>query len=90
MSDLVIQLEESCLIFGKNVTSKSKAVATVPHYGNWTNVMGKVTGPYWVVEYDPYYQWAILGQPSRKGFWIIARHFQVDKFLTDKLIARGK
>ncbi len=39
---------------------------------------------------DPDYQWAILGQPSRKGFWIIARNYQIDKTLMDRLIARGK
>jgi len=51
--------------------------------------MGPVKADYWVVEMDPNYQWAILGQPSRKGFWIIARNFQIDKSLMDKLVARG-
>ena len=50
-SDLIIDLSESCFIFGKNVTSNSKAVATVPGYGNWTNVMGPVKAPYWVIEH---------------------------------------
>ena len=40
ISELVIELSESCLFFGKNVTSKSKAVAKVNGYGNWTNLNG--------------------------------------------------
>lgn len=87
---MVIELSESCLIFGKNITSNSKAVATIPGYGNWTNVNGPAKAPYWVVEMDPDYQWAILGQPSRKGFWIIARNYTIDKALFDRLVARGK
>lgn len=90
IESLVIELSESCLIFGKNITSKSKAVATIPGYGNWTNVNGPAKADYWVVEMDPDYQWAILGQPSRKGFWIIARNYQIDNALLDKLVARGK
>jgi apolipoprotein D and lipocalin family protein len=53
-------------------------------------VNGPAKADYWVVQMDPDYQWAILGQPSRKGFWIIARNYQLDKVILDKLIARGK
>lgn len=87
---LVIELSESCLILGQNITSKSKAIATIPGYGNWTNVNGPAKADYWIVQMDPDYQWAIIGQPSRKGFWIVARDYKIDKSLLDKLIARGK
>ncbi len=93
VESLVIDLSESCLIFGKNITSKSKAVATIPGYGNWTNFngpYGSVKGDYWIVQIDPDYTWAIIGQPSRKGFWITARDYKMEKSLLDKLIARGK
>lgn len=81
VSDLVIELAESCLIFGRNITSKSKAVATVNGYGNWTNVNGPISAPYWVIKVDENYQWSIIGQPSRKGFWIINRKPQMDQTL---------
>jgi lipocalin len=55
VSDLVVELAESCVIFGKNITSKSKAVATVNGYGNWTNVNGPITAPYWVIKVDENY-----------------------------------
>lgn len=51
-SDLVIELAESCLILGKNITSKSKAIATVPGYGNWTSVNGPISAPYWIINLD--------------------------------------
>jgi apolipoprotein D and lipocalin family protein len=90
VESLVIDLSESCLILGKNVTSKSKVVASVPGYGNWTNYNGPAIADYWVVQMDPEYTWAIIGKPSRKGFWIMARDYKMEKSLLDKLIARGK
>ncbi len=57
----MIELSESCLIFGRNITSKSKAVATVDGYGNWTNVMGPIKGDYWVIKLDEDYKWAVIG-----------------------------
>lgn len=88
-SDLVIELAESCVMFGKNITSKSKAVATVPGYGNWTNVNGPITAPYWVINLDPNYEWVVIGQPSRKGYWIMSRKPHMDQTLLRSLIDWG-
>ena len=89
-TDLIINLSESCMILGRNVTSKSKAVATVPGYGNWTNWNGPLQAPYWILRLDKDYQWTIIGEPSRKGFWIMARKPTLDQSLLDELIAWGK
>ena len=89
-SELVIDLSESCLIFGRNITSKSKVVASVPGYGNWTNWNGPLQAPYWIVNLDPDYQWNIIGQPSRKGFWIMSRKPFMEESLLNSLIEWGK
>lgn len=88
-SELVIELAQSCLIFGKNITSNSKAVATVDGYGNWTNWNGPLSAPYWIINLDPNYQWVVIGQPSRKGFWIMHRKPHMDQSLLRTLIDWG-
>jgi len=29
--------------------------------------------PYWIIELDPEYQWAVVGEPSRSTLWILSR-----------------
>lgn len=31
------------------------------------------TGPYWIVDLDPEYRWALVGHPKREYFWILSR-----------------
>lgn len=31
------------------------------------------TGDYWIIGLDPDYRWAVVGEPSRKYLWILAR-----------------
>lgn len=81
--DLVIGLSESCIIFGKNITSNSKAVAKTQGYGDWTNWNGPLSAPYWIIKLDSNYGWVIIGQPSRKGFWIMSRKPTMEKPLLD-------
>ena len=32
-----------------------------------------IGGAYWILDFDPDYQWAIVGEPCRKFGWILAR-----------------
>ncbi len=34
---------------------------------------GPIGGDYWVIGLDPAYQWALVGHPSRRYLWILAR-----------------
>jgi apolipoprotein D and lipocalin family protein len=36
-------------------------------------------GDYWIIGLDPDYQWSIVGQPSRKFAWILARSESLDR-----------
>ncbi len=29
--------------------------------------------PYWIIDLDPEYQWAVIGEPSRSTLWILSR-----------------
>lgn len=44
-------------------------------------------GNYWIVKLDPNYQWAMIGEPSRKYFWILAREPRMDPALFSSLKA---
>jgi apolipoprotein D and lipocalin family protein len=78
-------LHESCLIFGKNITSKSSLAADAPGLGNFTNWNGPISAPYWVIDLDYLYRWVVIGQPSRKGYWIQSRTKTLEQDLVDGL-----
>ncbi|MCS7052785.1 MAG: lipocalin family protein [Ignavibacterium sp.] len=42
-------------------------------------------GDYWIIGLDENYQWAIVGTPSRKYGWILARKPQLDKEALNKI-----
>ncbi|KAK1434663.1 hypothetical protein QVD17_00412 [Tagetes erecta] len=49
-----------------------------------------VTGDYWVLYLDDDYQYALIGQPSRKNLWILCRANRVDEEVYNKLIKKAK
>lgn len=44
-----------------------------------------VWGDYWIIGLDENYQWAIVGTPSRKYGWILAREQQLDEKTLEKI-----
>ena len=46
------------------------------------------SGDYWVLDVDPDYQWAVVGQPKRKYLWILARTPTLSEAITTRLMAR--
>ena len=52
-----------------------------------------VTGDYWVLYVDEEYQYALVGQPSRKYLWVLCRQTHMDEetysMLTEKAIEEG-
>lgn len=47
-------------------------------------------GDYWVLELDPDYRWALVGEPSRKYAWILARDTSIDPATLERLLARAE
>jgi apolipoprotein D and lipocalin family protein len=43
---------------------------------------------YWVVALDPQYQWAIVGEPSRRYLWILSRNPAIGEDLYSALLQR--
>jgi apolipoprotein D and lipocalin family protein len=47
-----------------------------------------VWGDYWIIELDPDYRYAVVGDPDRKYLWILAREPEMDEALLDGIIER--
>jgi len=44
------------------------------------------SGNYWIIELDPDYQWAVVGDQSRNYLWILCRTPQMDEALYQELL----
>ncbi|GLT25395.1 hypothetical protein SLA2020_005260 [Shorea laevis] len=49
-----------------------------------------VVGDYWVLIIDDDYQYALIGQPSRKYLWILCRQTQMDEEIYNQLLQKAK
>jgi apolipoprotein D and lipocalin family protein len=46
------------------------------------------TADYWIIELDPEYAWAVVGQPSRKNLWILSRSPKLEDEVYADIIKR--
>jgi apolipoprotein D and lipocalin family protein len=51
----------------------------------WLSFLGLVWGDYWIVELDPDYRYAVVGDPSRRYLWILSRRPELDAATYDSL-----
>lgn len=49
-----------------------------------------VSGGYWVIALDPNYQWAVVGHPSRRFGWVLARERRLSPVALAEVIGRIK
>lgn len=56
---------------------------------DWLSWLPLVWADYWVLELDPDYQWAMVGEPGRKYLWFLSREPSMDRALFDRLCARA-
>jgi apolipoprotein D and lipocalin family protein len=47
-------------------------------------------GDYWIIDLDPEYRWAVVGEPDRKYLWILARESRIEDAVLDGILARVK
>jgi apolipoprotein D and lipocalin family protein len=48
---------------------------------------GPFAGDYWIIGLDPQYRWALVGHPSRKYLWILARTPTLPDAEYDRIVA---
>ncbi len=47
-------------------------------------------GNYWILELDPDYRWALVGEPSREYLWILSREPRLSPEVVKNLVARAR
>lgn len=47
-------------------------------------------GDYWILDLDPGYRWAVVGEPSRKYLWLLSREPKLDEGLYNQILERVK
>jgi len=48
------------------------------------------SGNYWIIELDQDYQYAVVGDPSRKFLWILSRTVKMEDSVYDRLVNKAK
>ena len=48
------------------------------------------SGNYWIIDLDPQYRWAVVGEPSRKYLWVLSRTPQLDPELYEDILKRAQ
>jgi apolipoprotein D and lipocalin family protein len=56
----------------------------------WLSWLPRAWADYWVIEVSPDYQWAVVGSPSRKYLWILARRPDMQRTLFEDIKQRAR
>lgn len=56
---------------------------------DWLSWMPFLWADYWVIDLDPGYTWAVIGEPGREYFWILSREPAMDRTLFEQIKARA-
>jgi apolipoprotein D and lipocalin family protein len=63
----------------KEPNSKLKVTFFWPFYGN-----------YWIIDLDPDYKWAVVGEPGRRYLWVLSREPHLEGALYQEILERAK
>lgn len=56
---------------------------------DWLAWLPFVWADYWVIDLDPGYEWAVVGDPEREYLWILAREPWMERALFERIKARA-
>lgn len=56
---------------------------------DWLAWLPSIWAPYWVVDLDPEYAWAVVGGPSRRYLWILSRTPSMERALFEAIRDRA-
>ncbi|KAF1718363.1 hypothetical protein CSC74_05675 [Pseudoxanthomonas yeongjuensis] len=56
---------------------------------DWLSWVPFVWADYWVIDLDPGYTWAVVGEPDREYLWILSREPSMDRVLFEQIKARA-
>lgn len=55
----------------------------------WLSWVPFVWADYWVIDMDPGYTWAVVGEPGRDYLWVLSREPSMDRSLLERIKARA-
>jgi apolipoprotein D and lipocalin family protein len=71
----------------KQSKGRAKVVDTNTNAKLKVSFFGPFWGDYWIIDLDPDYQWAVVGEPKRKYLWILSRTRSMDDQLYERIRA---
>jgi len=71
----------------KRAKGRAKVVDTNTNAKLKVSFFGPFWGDYWIIDLDPDYQWAVVGEPKRKYLWILSRTRSMDDQLYERIRA---
>jgi apolipoprotein D and lipocalin family protein len=91
--DGLIEVVNSCRKGGldgklKASRGRAKVVDETTRAKLSVSFFGPFWGPYWIIDLDPDYQWAVVGVPKRKYLWILSRTPQMSETLYEEILSR--
>ena len=72
----------------KQATGRAKVVDTETNAKLKVSFFGPFWGNYWIIDLDPEYQWAVVGEPKRKYLWVLSRTRTLDDDTYQQILAR--
>jgi apolipoprotein D and lipocalin family protein len=72
----------------KQTTGRAKIVDSDTNAKLKVSFFGPFWGKYWIIDLDPDYQWAVVGEPKRKYLWILSRTPSMDDDVYQHILAR--
>lgn len=96
--DALIGVRNGCRTArGEIVVAEGVARAVPGHPGRlevrfapkWMSWLPLVWADYWVIDLDPGYTWAVVGDPERRYLWVLSRDPGMDRRLLERLKARA-
>ncbi len=71
----------------KQSTGRAKVVDLDSSAKLKVSFFGPFWGNYWIIDLDPDYQWAVVGEPKRKYLWILSRTRSMDDEVYERILA---
>ena len=78
---------------GRRKSAKGTARVADPKGPNTTlkvTFFWPFSGKYWIIDLDPEYRWAVVGEPGREYLWILSRTPQLDGEIYQQIVERAK
>ena len=69
---------EGCATIADSTVNAKLSVVFFPPFG----------APYWIIDLDADYQWAVIGEPSRSTLWILSRTPTLDEGTYQDILSR--